>query len=229
MEKDQKEKGSNKPFILIGLVIVTIVFILIFNSYPSNENNFNMVSVEDDLKKSSIEKSENIETSCTRLEYTRWSSCSEDGNKTRVVNTAYPQGCYLGKDVVQQQSCEYVPLKLEAINLFKKTAQQITMSSGRSVVSSYVSGQDGDSISTVRWTMSDDDNLLIWHIAKDRQTENITDSIFLRDSNQDFRPDIFSLNGTEWDNIASQSQEIQRQLLSLWALDMTYFGLYLLN
>lgn len=194
-------------------MIIASIFIF---KIPSSSEKF------DDAEKSSV--------SCTRLEYTRWSSCSEDGNRTRVVTTAYPQGCYLGNDVVQQQQpCKYVPLKLEVTNLFKKMAQQIAMSSERSVVSSYISGQNGDSISTVRWTISDDDNLLIWHIAKDRQVENITDSIFLRDSNQDFRPDIFSLNGTDWNNIAAQSQENQRQLLFLWALDMTYFGLYLLN
>lgn len=77
--------------------------------------------------------------------------------------------------------------------------------------------------------MSDDDNLLIWHITKDRRTEEIINSIFLRDSDQDFRPDIFSNNGTDWFEINLEPQEAQEQIILMWTLDMAHFGSYLLN
>lgn len=57
MENDKKEKRSNKFSIVIGLVVAIIVFIiiLIFNSSSSGENDFNMVSVENNSKNSSVQ------------------------------------------------------------------------------------------------------------------------------------------------------------------------------
>lgn len=212
--KDMNDKKVALVALIIALVLVGVFYAVIRSGTSSNNT-----------ASGGIDSS----VACQSYDYSRWSHCSQDGGQTRVLTAAYPSGCKIGTETTQGQSCGYVPLQLDASNILKTMVQQIKSAPDRSIVSDFISGQDGSSVSTVRWMMSDDDNLFLWHIVKDRQTGAITESVMLRDTNQDLIPDIFSKNATDWLRIDSQPKTLQEQLRLLSAFDMAYFGGYLLN
>lgn len=168
-------------------------------------------------------------STCTKIEYSDWSLCSENGMRIRSIVSAYPQGCNLGNDVKQQESCTYVPVKLDAETLIQKIFQQISQAPSKTIETEYVSGQYGDVTDVVKYSIANDNNLVIWIQAKDRQSGKVISDVYLRDSNQDSRPDIFSNDGAEWYPINTQSQTNQAQILMVWATQVTYFAENLLK
>ncbi|KKQ95676.1 MAG: hypothetical protein UT20_C0024G0005 [Candidatus Levybacteria bacterium GW2011_GWA1_39_11] len=164
---------------------------------------------------------------CTSFDYTRWSHCLKDGTKMRNMTAVYPEGCTLADNtpVLERQSCQYTPVYVPP-DFLAKMSNQIVQSGG-GISANYISGTSGDSTIRANWIISDDNQLLISALTINRQTGEATENILLRDTNSDFRPDIFSRNGTDWSNISSQPQTYQTQLITVWAEDMAYFGAYL--
>ncbi len=172
------------------------------------------------------------DSSCTSFDYTRWSHCATDGTQSRMITAVYPKGCDIADSGIiqgQEQSCTYVPIRANAQDLLTVAADQIKNASGGSIQTSYISGSTGGSLTNMSWLMSDDNNLLIDQLITNRYTGEVTEHILMRDTDRDFRPNIYSQNGTDWYQIATQDQSTQTQLITLWAVDMAYFGSYLLN
>lgn len=172
------------------------------------------------------------DSSCTSFDYTRWSRCATDGTQSRMVTAAYPKGCNIkdfGVIQGQEQSCTYIPIQANAQELLTMAAAQIKNASGGSMQTSYISGTTGGSVVNMSWLISDDNNLLIDQLVTDRYTGEVSEHILMRDTDRDFRPNIYSQNGTDWYQIAIQNQSTQTQLITLWAVDMDYFGSYLLD
>ena len=176
-----------------------------------------------------IQPKDNSEVICSEIKYSDWSLCSESGTRIRSIVSAYPQGCNLGNDAKQQESCIYVPIKLDAETLIQKIFQQVSKAPNKTIETEYISGQYGNVTATVRYAITGDNNLVIWTESKDRQSGKIMSNVYLKDSNQDFRPDFFSNDGAEWYLINTQPQTNQGQILIAWATQITYFAENLLD
>lgn len=231
-----KKKGfsTGEGLGIIATIIFVFAFGIILIIYQTHQPlNLNQYSSSPSLPTTNAPASQTsapaTTSTCTKIEYSDWSPCSEKGAQIRSIINAYPQGCNLSNDVKQQESCIYVPIKLDAETLIQKIFQQISQAPDKTIETEYVSGQDGNVTATVRYAIANDNNLVIWTESKDRQSGKVISNIYLRDSNQDLHPDIFSNDGAEWYPINIQSQTDQAQILAVWAIQITYFAENLLK
>ncbi|MDO8513931.1 MAG: hypothetical protein Q7S50_00080 [bacterium] len=165
---------------------------------------------------------------CTSFEYSRWSLCGSEGAQSRVVTEAYPKGCRVGNGVEQSRQCTYVPISANAQQLLTMMANQIRHAQGGGVQASFLSGEAGGAKTNINWTISDDGNLLIQSLVTDRQTDRAISHLLLRDTDRDFRPDIYSQDGSTWHEITSLDHQTQAALSVTWGIYLAYFGSYLL-
>jgi len=166
---------------------------------------------------------------CTSFQYSRWSHCGSDGTQTRIIAEAYPKGCKISNDVEQSQQCTYVPISANAQQLVSMAVNQIKRAPGGGVQASFLSGEAGDFKTDINWTVSDDGNLLIQSLVTNRQTDQTIDHLLLRDTDRDFRPDIYSRDGNTWQKIVGLDHPTQAALSVAWGVYFAYFGSYLLD
>lgn len=203
----------------IPLAIILVATLLSF--YTATNSNTETSNQNILIPRSEVGASKEV-VMCTSVEYSNWSLCSERGIRIRNIISAYPQGCKFG-DILQQESCVYVPIKLDAETLIQRAFQKISLAPSKTIEAEYVSGQNGNMSNVVRYSIADDNNLVMWIENKDRQSGKVIKDVYLRDSNQDYRPDIFSNDGATWYPINIQSQSDQVQILSIWTVQMAYF------
>jgi len=222
-----KEKKSNKFFVMLFIIIAFIILGAVITELSPQEKIKKEPLVTQNISTQGVYSNNSVKNNepdiCTKVNFSNWSLCSEKGTRIRSITSMYPQGCKLGSDVIQQESCAYVPIKLDAETLLQEMFQQISQTSGKTIETEYIAGEYGDVVNIVKYSIANDGNLVIWMQSKNHQSDRVISDLFLRDSNKDFRPDIFSNDGAEWYPIDIQSQEDQIQIMMVWAVQLTYF------